>query len=467
MISKFLADDFLLETKTAQELFEKYAAPMPIIDYHNHLSPKEIATNRRYRNLTEIWLEGDHYKWRAMRINGVDERFITGNASAEEKFKKWSETVPYTLRNPLYHWTHLELKRYFGISDLLDGNTGDHIYSRCSTLLSQNDFTNNSLLMKMNVHVLCTTDDPADSLEHHLQLSKEKKGFRMYPTFRPDKAIAIEDPVAYGEYLVALGLAAGVNIQTYEDLLEALSLRINFFHNAGCRISDHGLEHLCHVPQAEAGVDAIFKKLKSGKSPDANEVKKFRCAVLTSLGKLYFRKGWTQQYHLGALRNNNDRLKRLLGADAGFDSMGDFPQAYHLSKFLNELDSTNELTKTIIYNNNPADNEVFATMIGNFSDGSIAGKIQYGSGWWFLDQKDGIERQLNALSNMGLLSRFIGMVTDSRSMLSFPRHEYFRRILCNLFGNDIEKGLLPNDLPHIGKIVSGICYQNAKTYLGF
>ncbi len=463
----FIHPNFLLETESAQVLFEQFAAPLPIIDYHNHLSPKDIAEDRKFNNLTEIWLEGDHYKWRAMRINGIPERYITGDASAEEKFLKWAETVPFTLRNPLYHWTHLELRNYFGITELLSGQTAREIYGRCAEMLQDKNFSTVGLLRRMNVEVVCTTDDPADDLRYHKAFQSSTSGLRMYPTFRPDKAYSPEDPEAYRSYLNTLGSAANINIHTFDDLLQALQTRVRFFASLGCRASDHGLDYVYFHRDAEKMAPALFKKVMEGKLLGTEELVQFKSAVLINLGRMYSKEGWVQQYHIGALRNNNSRLLQELGRDTGFDSMGDFPQAQSLSAHLDALDKTRELAKTIVYNNNPADNDVFATMIGNFSDGSVPGKIQFGSGWWFLDQKDGMEKQMNSLSNMGLLSRFVGMVTDSRSFLSFPRHEYFRRILCNLWGNDIRKGIVPDDLAQIGALVEGICYHNARTYFDF
>ncbi len=464
----FLGDDFLLETEAAQYLYTRHAAMMPIIDYHNHLSPKDIAENRRFNTITEMWLEGDHYKWRAMRTNGVPERFCTGDASAAEKFTRWAETVPYTMRNPLYHWTHLELKNYFGITTVLDGSSAPEIYEACNAMLQREEYSVQGLLRKMHVEILCTTDDPTDTLEYHRAFAAQTAaGFRMFPTFRPDKAYAVEDVTSYIAYVEKLSAASGVIIASFETLLEALQNRISFFHDHGCRVSDHGLEQLYFDADAETQAGTIFKKLLSGKSLDATERVQFKAAVLINLGRMYHTKGWAQQFHLGALRNNSRRMLRELGPDTGFDSIGDFSQARAMALFFDYLDNTNQLTKTIIYNLNPADNELFATMIGNFNDGSFPGKIQWGSGWWFLDQKDGMEKQMNALSNMGLLSRLVGMVTDSRSFLSFPRHEYFRRIVCNLFGKDISKGELPADMVRIGKTIEAICYTNAKEYFNF
>jgi len=464
--TKFLNNDFLLQSDAARQLYHHHSEQLPIIDYHNHLSPKDIAENRQFANLTEIWLEGDHYKWRAMRINGINEKYCTGNASPEEKFMKWAETVPYTLRNPLYHWTHLELKRYFGITRLLNADTAKGIYEECTALLQTDEFRVQALLKKMKVEVLCTTDDPSDDLAHHGAMAKSAT-LKMLPAFRPDKAYAFEDPEAYVNYFSKLSAAANIEIRSLPDLLDALENRINFFHDRGCRACDHGLEFLpfSDLPQAEAVI--LFSKVIKGNLLNTEETNGLRSFILTHLCQLYYAKGWVQQFHVGALRNNNSRMKRTLGVDTGFDSIGDFPQAGSMAKFFDRLDNDNHLTKTIIYNSNPSDNELFATMIGNFNDGSSAGKIQWGSGWWFMDQKDGMEKQINTLSNMGLLSRFIGMVTDSRSFLSFPRHEYFRRILCNVIGNDIERGELPDDMPLLGKMVEDISYNNAKSYLGF
>jgi glucuronate isomerase len=463
----FINNAFLLQTEAAQILYDQYAAVMPIADYHNHLSPKDIAENRKFNNITEAWLEGDHYKWRAMRTNGINERFCTGKATPKDKFMKWAETVPYTMRNPLYHWTHLELKNYFDIGQLLDENSAEEIYENCSAQLQQKEFYTQSLIHRMNVKVLCTTDDPTDSLEYHDQFARQNAGFKMFPTFRPDKAYAVEDPKAYIVYLEKLSEVSEVPIKHFDDLLQALSYRIDFFSKMGCRASDHGLEQLYFYADAESVASSLFDKIRSGRQLDLTERNQFKCAVLIHLSRMYHAKGWGQQFHLGALRNNNSRMLRELGADTGFDSIGDFTQARAMSQFFNHLDDTDQLAKTIIYNLNPADNELFATMIGNFNDGSYPGKMQFGSGWWFLDQKDGMEKQINTLSNMGLLSRFVGMVTDSRSFLSFPRHEYFRRILCNILGNDIERGELPDDLARIGSMVEAICYQNARNYFNF
>jgi glucuronate isomerase len=463
----FLGNDFLLENDFAYTLYHEYAATTPIVDYHNHLSPHDIAENRRFSNITEAWLEGDHYKWRAMRANGVAERYCTGDAAPEEKFSKWAETVPFTMRNPLYHWTHLELKRYFGIDALLNGSNAKHIYRECSQMLQQEEFRVLGLLKKMNVEVVCTTDDPADSLEYHQRFAAQEHGLKMFPTFRPDKVYALDDLNGYPAYLDKLASTSGVSISSYDDLLTALQKRIGFFQSLGCRASDHGLEHLYFAEATDQSVRETFRRAMSGATITTEEIFAFRASVLFQLCRMYHANGWIQQFHLGALRNNNSKMTRQLGADAGFDSIGDFAHARYLSRFLDRLDATNQLAKTILYNLNPADNALFATMAGNFNDGSVPGKMQYGSGWWFLDQKDGMECQINTLSNMGLLSRFVGMVTDSRSFLSFPRHEYFRRVLCNLLGRDIQKGELPDDIKAVGTMVQSICYLNARSYFGF
>jgi glucuronate isomerase len=459
----FLGDDFLLETEAALHLYERYAAPSAILDYHCHLSPKDIAENRKFQNLTEIWLEGDHYKWRAMRINGVAERFCTGDASPFDKFKEWAKTVPYTMRNPLYHWTHLELKNYFGVKEVLDENSAERIYEECTAALQRDDFSVQSLLLKMNVEVVCTTDDPTDTLEYHEKFRDQKSRIKMFPTFRPDKAFAVENTLTYNAYIDKLGTITKIAIQNFDDLLNALKNRIEFFDTYGCRASDHGLEYMFFDEDARIKAPALFKKIRSGTALDITERVQFKAAVLFEVCKMYHAKGWVQQFHLGALRGNNSRMLRELGPDTGFDSVGDFTQAQSMSRFFNQLDDTNQLAKTIIYNINPSDNDVFATMLGNFSI-DVPGKMQWGSGWWFMDQKAGMENQMNTLSNMGLLSRFVGMVTDSRSFMSYPRHEYFRRILCNLLGNDIENGELPEDFEWIGKMVQDVCYYNTKNF---
>ena len=465
-IKNFIHKDFLLQTSFASRLYHDYAKDLPIIDYHNHLSPKKIAEDFRFDNISQVWLHGDHYKWRAMRTLGIDEKYITGNASDLEKFMKWGETVPYTVRNPLYHWTHLELKRYFNIDTLLDQNNAQEIYNSCSEQLQSQEYSTMGLLDKMNVEVVCTTDDPLDTLEYHKKASKND-GLKLLPAFRPDKAYAVENTAVFLEYLDKLEEVVSASIHSYTDLLEAIESRINYFHENGCRLADHGLDYLPFYKNESFDISKIFKRLKNGESLNSNEVAYFKSEVLKFLAKCYHKRGWVQQFHLGALRNNNQRMLQQLGPDTGFDSIGDFSQASSLGNFLNNLDSTDQLAKTIVYNLNPADNEVIAAMIGNFNDGSVKGKIQFGSAWWFLDQKDGMEKQLNSLSNIGLLSCFVGMLTDSRSFLSFPRHEYFRRVLCNLIGKDVANGELPEDEKWLGKIVSDICYHNAKAYFPF
>ena len=463
----FITKNFLLQTSYAEELYHEYARQMPIIDYHNHLDPEQLVHDYQFKNITEAWLAGDHYKWRAMRTLGIDEKFITGTGADEEKFRKWAEAVPYLIRNPLYHWTHLELQRYFGNNELLSADNAGQIYRETSSQLQQKSHSALGLLAQMEVEVLCTTDDPADDLRFHQKAKKDKIQPRILPTFRPDKAYAVEDPASYREYLERLTDASQTKIDCYADLIKVLKNRIAYFHEHGCRLADHGLEHLYYFEFNAFDVEKIFKKILSGKALDEEEIKYFKFETLVHLSREYYNRKWVQQFHLGPLRNTNERMLNKLGPDTGFDSIGDFQQAYPLSRFLNLLDSTDQLAKTILYNMNPTQNEVFATMAGNFNDGSIRGKMQYGSGWWYLDQLDGMEKQLNTLSNMGVLSCFVGMLTDSRSLLSFPRHEYFRRLLCNLLGNDMQKGLLPTDIKHIGGIVQDICYNNARAYFDF
>lgn len=463
----FLDQDFLLQSPTAQTLYHQYAAAMPIIDYHNHLVPQQIADDHQFDNVTQAWLYGDHYKWRAMRAHGVDEKYITGNASDEEKFMNWAETVPYTMRNPLYHWTHLELQRYFGVTEVLNSASAKRIYDHCAALLKTPEYSVKNLLLKMNVKVLCTTDDPIDNLGYHKQIKASGYAIKVLPTFRPDKAMAVDDVATFNAYVNSLAQVVGYGIQDLSTYKKAIGERHDYFHACGGRLSDHGLEHIYAEDYTEEQIAKIFGQLISGANVSDHEKWQFKSAMLVYFAHLDHAKGWTQQFHLGALRNNNARLLGSLGPDTGFDSIGDFEQAKPLSKFLNHLDSTNQLAKTILYNLNPGDNELLATMTGNFQDGTIVGKMQFGSGWWFLDQKDGMERQINALSNMGLLSHFVGMLTDSRSFLSFPRHEYFRRILCNLIGQDVENGELPADMEWLGKLVKDISYTNASEFFNF
>ena len=462
----FMGDHFLLENDYAAELYHDFAKALPIIDYHNHLSPQEIAEDKKFDNLTQVWLYGDHYKWRAMRANGINERFITGDATDWEKFEKWAETVPYTMRNPLYHWTHLELRRYFDVDLSLNKEHARIIFDECNFKLNSQEYTVKNLLRKMKVETLCTTDDPTDSLAFHQKIKESEFEINVLPTFRPDKIISIQHE-SFQDYVKKLSQSANININSFEELLLALQSRVDFFHQNGCRISDYGLEQIYAFDFRDSEVNNTFKNRLNGKVIEKEEALKFQSAVLYYLGKMYHTKGWVQQFHLGALRNQNSRLLRTLGPDTGFDSIGDFSHAVALGRFLNRLDKTNQLAKTILYNLNPGDNEVLASMAGNFNDGTIVGKMQFGSAWWFLDQLDGMEKQINTLSSLGLLSCFIGMLTDSRSFLSFPRHEYFRRLLCNIFGRDIERGHLPADIPWIGKLIRDICYFNAKKYFGF
>ena len=466
-MKQFLDDNFLLTTETSEILYHTYAKDLPIIDYHNHLSPEAIANNTQFDTITQAWLNGDHYKWRAMRANGVYEGFITGNKSDREKFDQWAATVPYTMRNPLYHWTHLELKRYIDIHDQLSAQTSGKRYEQANRLLQTDEYRVRGLLKKMKVELVCTTDDPIDSLKHHQAIREENIGIQVLPAFRPDKAMQVDDTVIFNEYLNRLEASADVSISSYQDYLSALKNRHDYFVSNNCSVSDHGLENIYAEDYTEAELKFIFNKIRNCNQLTIEEINIFKSAMLITFAEWDWEKGFVQQYHLGALRNNNSRKMKELGADTGWDSIGDFVQAKALSKFLNRLDANNTLTKTILYNLNPADNEVFATMIGNFNDGSMAGKIQWGSGWWFMDQKDGMINQLNTLSNMGLLSKFVGMLTDSRSFLSFPRHEYFRRIVCDLFGKDIENGELPNDIKWTGKLVQDICYNNTKNYFSF
>jgi len=465
----FLDDDFLLESLTALRLYHDYAADQPIIDYHCHLPPSQIADNHKFENLTEIWLAGDHYKWRAMRSNGVSERYCTGDASDWEKFEMWARTVPYTLRNPLYHWTHMELKRPFGVKGkLLSLETAREIFDHCNRRLAEDAFSTQGLLAQFGVVVVCTTDDPVDSLAaHQAHANKQGGTTRLLPTWRPDRAMLLDDLAAWNAWVDKLQVAADVAIGSYDQLLTALGKRHDFFHQAGCRISDHGIEQVFVSVYTESKIREIFSKARAHSPLSPEERGEFSAALLYELSLLDHGKGWTQQLHLGAMRNNSSRMVRLLGPDTGFDSIGDFPQARALAAFLDRLDSKDQLCKTILYNLNPADNEVMATMLGNFQDGVCPGKIQLGSAWWFLDQKEGMERQMSALSALGLLSRFVGMLTDSRSFLSYSRHEYFRRLLCNMLGSDVEMGLLPGDMNLLGNMVRDICFRNARSYFGF
>jgi glucuronate isomerase len=466
-MKKFMDKDFLLHTETAKELYHNHAAKMPIFDYHCHINPKQIADDVRFENITQIWLYGDHYKWRAMRTNGVEEKYCTGNASDWEKFEKWAETVPYTLRNPLFHWTNLELKKFFGIEKVLSPATAKEIWDECNAKLQLPEYSVRGIIRMANVHTICTTDDPVDSLEYHRQIKESGFEVHVLPAWRPDKAMAVENVKSFNEYLDKLAAAANMNISSFADLMAALDNRHQFFHENGCRLSDHGLETAIAEDYTNEEIEKIFSKIRSGADLSQTEILKFKSAMLYEFGIMDHSRGWTQQFHIGALRNNSTRLFNQLGPDVGLDSIGDFEIARPLSKLLDRLDMNNKLAKTVLYNLNPRDNELMGTMIGNFQDGSVPGKMQFGSGWWFLDQKDGMEKQINALSNLGLLSRFVGMLTDSRSFLSYTRHEYFRRTLCNILGNDVENGEIPKDMELLGTMVENICFNNAKNYFNF
>lgn len=463
-MKQFMDENFLLENETAIKLYNDYAKDMPIFDYHCHLSSKEIAENKRYKNITEVWLGGDHYKWRAMRSNGVEERFITGDADDKEKFMKWAQTIYNCVGNPLYHWTHLELKRYFGIDTLLSPSTAEEIWEKCNAKLKEDNFTARGLIKNSNVKALCTTDDPADSLEYHIQLSKDDTfDVKVLPTFRPDKGINIEKP-GFIEWIQKLENVVGFKIDSFDKLLKALGQRIEFFHKVGCRVSDHGLDPIVYADGAAEEAGNVFKKGLMGEKLSQEEIEKYKTQVLIYLGRKYSEHGWVMQLHMGTIRNNSSRMFNLLGPDTGFDAVGDYSIALPLAKYLNSLDETNELPKTILYSLNPCDNEVIGTIIGCFQGGGIPGKMQFGSGWWFNDQKDGMIKQMVALGNLGLLSRFVGMLTDSRSFLSYTRHEYFRRILCNLIGQWVESGEAPNDTELLENMVKNICYYNAEKY---
>ncbi len=465
-MKSFINDNFLLETEYAEELYHKYAKQQPIIDYHCHLPPSEIAQNRQFENMTQLWIDGDHYKWRAMRNLGISEDFITGKATDKEKFDKWAYTIPYALRNPLYHWTHLELQRYFGIQETFNSENADAIFAHCNHLLKQPEYSTQGLIKQQNVEVICTTDDPLDDLSHHQKLKNSDFSTHVLPTFRPDGILGIEKD-DFVEYMETLSTISKVKIQDLESLKEAIQNRVDFFDAKGCRLSDHGLPHAYALAFKPEKVDEILKRRLAKGNISETEEQQYKSALMFYMGCFYADKGWTMQLHLGPIRDNNTRVLEEIGINAGIDSIGDFAQAESLASFLDSLDNIEKLPKTIIYNSNPNDNEVFATMAGNFSEAKIKGKVQFGAAWWFLDQKSGITNQLDSLSNMGLISCTIGMLTDSRSFLSFPRHEYFRRILCNLFGNDIARGELPNDIKWVGKLVADICYNNANEYFQF
>ena len=467
-MKQFMDENFLLQSETAQELYHNHAASLPIIDYHCHLNPKEVAEDHRFSGITELWLGGDHYKWRALRSNGVEEKYITGDASDWEKFQKWAETMPYCMRNPLYHWTHLELRTAFGITKTLNASTAREIYETCNAKLQQPEFSARGLMRRYKVEAVCTTDDPADTLEHHIATRQSDFEVKVLPTWRPDKAMAIDNPTAYRAYIEQLAQTAGCSIGSYTDLLGVLQQRHDFFAEQGCRLSDHGVNEFYADSFTESEANHIFQKVMDGKQPTEDELRKFRSALMLEGGRMDAKAGWVQQFHYGPMRNNNTRMFKQLGPDAGYDSIGTWNTSEGMSRFLDRLCAEGNLAKTILYCINPSDNEMLATMIGNFQEGPVPGKIQFGSGWWFNDQLDGMERQMNCLSVLGLLSRFVGMLTDSRSFLSYPRHEYFRRCMCNLIGQDVEDGKLPaEEMPFIQQMVEDISYYNAKRYFNF
>ncbi len=466
-MKSFLDPNFLLDSKAAEDLYHQYAAAMPIIDYHNHLSPQLIAEDPCFENVTQAWLNGDHYKWRGMRWNGVDERFCTGDAGDWEKFEQWSAAVPYMIRNPLFHWTHLELQRYFNVTEVLSPATARKIYEDCTAQLRTREFSVRNLLRKMNVEVVCTTDDPLDSLEYHESIARDGFEIKVFPSFRPDKAMAVDHVAVFNEYAAKLEAVAGKKAATYNEYLRLLKDRHDYFGKMGCRATDHGLNEMYAEDYTDTEISSIYVDLRKGADVSDLDKRKFKSAILHMIAVWNHEKDWVQQYHLGPLRNNNTRMLKALGPDTGWDSMGGSVNIKEVGKFLDRLDRNNCLTRTVLYSINAYDNEMLATMAGNFNDGSFPGKIQSGAPWWFNDQKAGIQQHFDSISNMGLLSRFIGMLTDSRSFLSFPRHEYFRRILCNMLGKEMENGELPHDLPWIGGIVKDICYYNTKNYLKF
>lgn len=469
-MNNFIHDDFMLQNETAKKLFHNHAEKLPIIDYHCHLSPKEVAEDHRFKTITELWLGGDHYKWRLLRANGVEERYITGDAADWEKFEKWAETIPYTMRNPMYHWTHLELKRVFGIDDLLNPKTASEIYENANEILQKPGFSARGLMKRFDVEVVCTTDDPLDSLAYHKQIKESGFEIKVLPTWRPDKSMAVENVINFRSYVVSLEKVTGINITSFDDYLAAIFKRHDYFEENGCKLADHGIDNFYSEPYTDGEMYQIFDKVYSKKETLSDlEVLKFKSKMLYENALLNYSKGWVQQFHYGAIRNNNSRMFKKLGPDAGYDSMNDVSNvARSMSRFFDSLEKENRLAKSIVYNLNPNDNYLIASMIANFQDGSVPGKIQFGSGWWFLDQKDGMEDQMNILSTQGLLSRFVGMLTDSRSFVSYTRHEYFRRILCNLIGSDVEAGLLPSsELDILGEMVEKICYYNAKEYFNF
>lgn len=467
-LKPFIHSDFMLTNDAAKELYHQSAENLPIIDYHCHLDPKMIADNYQFSDLTEIWLGGDHYKWRAMRASGVEERYITGDAPSYEKFEKWAETLPYTMRNPLYHWTHLELSKIFGIDKILSPNSAKEIYQECTQKLQTPDYRAQNIMNKCNVKVVCTTDDPIDSLEYHKYIQEHPFGVKVLPTWRPDKAMAIENGVGYIEYIKKLSAVSKINITSYQNLLAALQIRHDYFESVGCKLSDHGLDTFYATPYTEGEIETIFSKVMGGGIPTVEEISKFRSAMMYDFAIMDGQSDWTQQFHIGAIRNNNTKMYERVGVDCGYDSINDLSCAEAGNRFFDRVAYSGKLAKSILYCLNPRDNEVLVSMAYNFNDGSVKGKMQFGSGWWFLDQEDGMRKQMNALSSLGLLSHFVGMLTDSRSFLSYPRHDYFRRILCNLLGKDIENGKLPvSEMEFIHQMVKNISYYNAESYFGF
>lgn len=463
---KFMDENFLLNNDVAVELYHNYAKDMPIFDYHCHLSPAEIAEDKAFRNITELWLGGDHYKWRAMRSNGVDEEYITGNASDYDKFMAWAKTMPYCIGNPLYHWSHLELKRFFGIDTVINEDTADEIWQKANAMLKEKEFTAKNLIKRSNVKALCTTDDAIDTLEYHRQIREDKEfDVKVIPALRPDKGINIQNDTFVG-WVNKLSEVSNIQISSYEDFINALEDRVDFFHSEGCRLSDHGIDNIFFELGTDEEINEIFQKAMKGEKLEKAEIDKYKTRTLLNLARMYSTRGWTMQLHIGAMRNNNQKMFNRLGPDTGYDSIGDEKIAEPLSKLLNEMNNKDELPRTILYNLNPADNDILGTMIGNFQGGGIPGKIQFGSGWWFNDQKDGMIKQMVSLANLGLLRRFVGMVTDSRSFISYTRHEYFRRVLCNLIGTWVVEGEAPYDLELLGNMVKEICYNNAKEYFG-
>ena len=464
----FIHENFLLQSETAQHLFHDHAKKLPIIDYHCHLNPQEVASDHKFRSITELWLGGDHYKWRALRTNGVDEKYITGDASDWDKFKKWAETMPYCMRNPLYHWTHLELKTCFGIDKVLNPDTAKEIYDECNEKLASPEFSARNLMLHYNVEAVCTTDDPIDSLEYHKQVRESGFKVKVLPTWRPDMAMTVENPAVYREYIDKLAKVSGLSINCFDDIVKALLVRHKYFEEQGCRLSDHGMEEFYADDFTTKELDEIFSKVYGGTALSEAEIRKFKSAMMLEFGKMDADTGWAQQFHYGVIRNQNTKMFKLIGKDTGFDSMAQVMTAKAMNRYLDRLNSMDKLTKTIIYNLNPSDFEMVGTTIGNFQDGSVPGKIQLGAGWWFLDQKNGMEQQMQVLSMLGLLSRFVGMLTDSRSFVSYARHEYFRRILCNLIGNDVEKGEIPaSEMPRVEQMIEDIAYFNAKKYFNF